>query len=61
MRELDRVEGAFLTSSLREIQPVSFLDGRALDSVDALAEIEALRRAYRRRIERFLDGTPSRR
>lgn len=43
--ELSRIEAAFLTSSLREIQPVSRLDGRILDSESAPGCAE-LRQAY---------------
>jgi branched-chain amino acid aminotransferase len=42
--ELDRVESAFLTSSLREIQPVAEIDGRELENA---AETIVLQSAYR--------------
>lgn len=45
---LHRVESAFLTSSLREIQPVAVLDGRELRSCGT---VEALMEAFRRRVE----------
>lgn len=45
---LDRVESAFLTSSLREIQPVAVLDGRGLAIPN---DVERLREAFRRRVE----------
>jgi branched-chain amino acid aminotransferase len=54
MAALDSAEAAFLTSSLREIQPVASLDGRELASVAAAAEIDALRHAYRRRVDSVL-------
>ncbi len=41
---LDRVESAFLTSSLREIQPVAAIDGRELENA---AETIFLQSAYR--------------
>lgn len=41
---LDRVESAFLTSSLREIQPVAAIDGRDLENA---AETIILQSAYR--------------
>jgi branched-chain amino acid aminotransferase len=46
---LDRVESAFLTSSLREIQPVAVMDGRELRSSGT---VEALMEAFRARVER---------
>lgn len=46
IRELERVESAFLTSSLREIQPIAAIDGRPL-STDPL--VERLHTAYRER------------
>ncbi len=49
IRQLDRVEAAFLTSSLREIQPISSIDGREQAIDDPL--LEDLRAAYRRRTE----------
>ncbi len=49
MRERGRIESAFLTSSLREIQPISAIDGRELDIPDSLAQLQA---AYRARVER---------
>lgn len=45
---LDRVESAFLTSSLREIQPISSIDGRSLAIPALLGDLQA---AYRRRTE----------
>ncbi len=45
--ELNRVESAFLTSSLREIQPISILDERRLDIAP---EITILRSRYKKRI-----------
>ncbi|HRQ90601.1 MAG TPA: aminotransferase class IV, partial [Bacteroidia bacterium] len=42
--EVNRVESGFLTSSLREIQPISTLDGRTLL---AAPEIRALQASYR--------------
>ena len=41
---LDRVESAFLTSSLREIQPVAAIHGRELEIA---AETIVLQAAYR--------------
>ena len=50
--DLPGVEAAFLTSSLRGIQPAESIDGRALLPPDpAEAEIEGLRQAYLRRVE----------
>jgi len=46
---LDRVESAFLTSSLREIQPIAAIDGRELRKS---AAVEDLRAAFRGRVER---------
>jgi branched-chain amino acid aminotransferase len=46
---LDRVESAFLTSSLREIQPIAVMDGRELRPSMA---VEDLRAAFRGRVER---------
>lgn len=45
---LDRIEAAFLTSSLREIQPVARLGGRALDQPSEIARLQA---AYRQQTE----------
>jgi len=45
---LDRVESAFLTSSLRGIQPVSAIDGRELR---VSRTVEELREAFRGRVE----------
>ena len=46
---LHRVESAFLTSSLREIQPVAVLDGRELT---ILQDVEQLREAFLRRVKK---------
>lgn len=45
---LNRVQSAFLTSSIREIQPVASLDGKDLEIA---AEIQILQSAYRKRVE----------
>lgn len=50
---LDAIESAFLTSSLREIQPVTSIDERDLDR-SHLHEIETLRRAFRDHVDRCL-------
>ena len=44
---LDRVESAFLTSSLREIQPVAVMDGRELRPSMAVVDLRA---AFRGRV-----------
>jgi len=44
--QLNRVESAFLTSSLREIQPVSAINGKGLD---VASELDLLRGVYRTR------------
>ncbi len=46
---LDRVESAFLTSSLREIQPVAAIDGRELRIAAAVVNLHT---AFRGRVER---------
>jgi len=46
IHELDRVESAFLTSSLREIQPISAINGKGLD---VAPELDLLRGVYRTR------------
>lgn len=48
INRLDEVESAFLTSSLREIQPLSAIDGRGLAIPTLLSDLQA---AYRRRTE----------
>lgn len=53
MDRLADIEGAFLTSSLREIQPVSSLNGRALGDPPGLGLI---RDAFRRHVERLCGG-----
>lgn len=46
---INRVQSAFLTSSIREIQPVSSLNGRDLEIAK---EISILQAAYRERVKR---------
>lgn len=46
IRELERVESAFLTSSLREIQPIAAIDGKPLQPDPLVARLHA---AYRER------------
>lgn len=48
MDRLAEIEAAFLTSSLREIQVISFLNGRPLSDPPGVA---AIRDAYRKRVE----------
>jgi len=50
MGRLAEIEGAFLTSSLREIQVISSLDGRPLNDPPGVALIKA---AYRAQVERY--------
>jgi branched-chain amino acid aminotransferase len=49
MNRLGEIDGAFLTSSLREIQPAASLDGRSLELPPGLTEIKA---AFRNRVAR---------
>tara|TARA_R110000850_G_scaffold66959_8_gene148605 strand:- start:67 stop:891 length:825 start_codon:yes stop_codon:yes gene_type:complete len=46
LSDLDQVEAAFLTSSIREIQPVTAINGRMIDSLNR-PEIDHWMRAYR--------------
>jgi branched-chain amino acid aminotransferase len=50
MGRLAEIEGAFLTSSLREIQIISSLNGRPLNDPPGVALIKA---AYRTQVERY--------
>lgn len=42
MRELERVESAFFSSSLRKIQPISEMDGRELEITEEIADLADL-------------------
>lgn len=54
MSDLERAEAMFLSSSIREIQPVASIDGRALDpSEEAIA---SLRSAYRTLVRARVGG-----
>jgi branched-chain amino acid aminotransferase len=47
---LDRVESAFLTSSLREIQPIAAIDGRELESDDQMIHLIQAFHEMRKRV-----------
>lgn len=49
MEDLNLVESAFLTSSIREIQPLSHIDGRSLLGVNC-PDSQAFRAAYREKV-----------
>lgn len=49
MDDLNQVESAFLTSSIREVQPVSHIDGRSLLGVNC-PDSQAFQAAYREQI-----------
>lgn len=58
LAEMERVEAAFLTSSLREIQPLTAIDGRPLASASH-GEIAEWSRLYRERVHHSGPSLPT--